>query len=299
MEASSTYLKFPFLRYIYAFVLILLLLFSPGWVGKVVGQDQKRTYANFQGTYEEGINLLGLLTGQVSNASNAIDGNVTTYSTLSVPVAVTGLLSATQYLEFTTDGNHANVRTIPAGTPVTVKSSFPVELLGLLSNVEIGFYKDLKPVGGTLTNQAGFNTGDRTVVYSGSSLLNLLTGTGQFEATFTPDEDYHGVFVRLTGKGLSVALSNQVFHAYIYEDHTYADCQEKNLPIDILHGTRSGSIGALTSLGGVSNPYNLLNSDYSDYATMNVGVGALNTIYLNTIFPTPSDPGQVVRVVLE
>src|SRR5690606_38270017 len=136
-------------------------------------------------------------------------------------------------------------------------------------------------------------------VYSGSSLLNLLTGTGQFEATFTPDEDYHGVFVRLTGKGLSVALSNQVFHAYIYEDHTYADCQEKNLPIDILHGTRSGSIGALTSLGGVSNPYNLLNSDYSDYATMNVGVGALNTIYLNTIFPTPSDPGQVVRVVLE
>ena len=32
---------------------------------------------------------------------------------------------------------------------------------------------------------------------------------------------------------------------------------------------------------------------------MNVGVGALNTIYLNTIFPTPSDPGQVVRVVVE
>src|SRR5690606_30467111 len=79
----------------------------------------------------------------------------------------------------------------------------------------------------------------------------------------------------------------------------YANCEEKHTPIDVLSGTRSEAIDALSSLGGVTNPYNILNSDYTDYATMTVGVGALNTIYLNTIFPTPSDPGQVVRVVVE
>src|SRR5690606_9848860 len=131
------------LRFFYTLLFVPLLLFSPGWVEDVVGQDQKRTYANFQGTYEAGVNLgLVLLTGEVSGVGNAIDGNVTTHSTLSVPVGIVGLLSATQYLEFTTDGNHSNVRTIAAGTPVTIKSSFPAEVLGLLSGIEIGYFSD-------------------------------------------------------------------------------------------------------------------------------------------------------------
>ncbi|WP_211657679.1 hypothetical protein, partial [Parapedobacter composti] len=262
------------------------------------GQDKKRTYANFQGSYEAGINLFGLLTGSVANGSNAIDGNVRTQSTLSVPVGVLGLLSATQYLEFTTDGNHGNVRTISGDVPVTVKIQLPSEVLGLLSGVEIGSFRNLSPVSATLVNRAGYNTNNRTVAYSGNALLNLLQGTGTFEVTFTPGEDYQGVFVRLSGDGLSVLLTSGVFHAYIYEDHSYANCEEKHTPVDVLHGTRSGSIGALTSLGGVTNPYNAIDN-FTDYATMNVGVGALNTIYLNTVFPTPSEPGQVVRVVLE
>lgn len=292
-QHATSYLRSR-LRFFAVLALLLVGVLTEG-----VGQDKKRTYANFQGTYEAGVNLLGLLTGTVSNAGHAVDGNVTTHSTLSVPVGVLGLLSATQYLEFTTDGNHRNVRTIPAGTPVTVKSSFPAEILGLLSSVEIGYFSDLEPVGFTLSNRAGYNTGNRTVEYAGAALLNLLNGTGQFEITFAPDDDYQGVFVKLSGNGLSVLLSNQLFHAYIYEDYSYTSCAEKHQPLDVLHGTRSESIGALTSLGGVTNPYNILNSDHTDYATMNVGVGALNTIYLNTVFPTPSDPRQAVRVVLE
>src|SRR5690606_7728056 len=139
----------------------------------------------------------------------------------------------------------------------------------------------------------------RTEYYTDASLLNLLSGTGTFEITFTPTGDYQGVYLSLQSVGLGLGLSADFFHAYIYENYTYADCEEKHQPIDVLSGTRSAAIGALTSLGGVTNPYNVINADYTDYATMNVGVGALNTIYLNTIFPTPSDPGQVVRVVVE
>src|SRR5690606_4727773 len=150
-----------------------------------------------------------------------------------------------------------------------------------------------------LFNRSGYNTSNRTGEYSGAALLNLLNATGQFELTFAPDDDYQGVYVALSGNGLSVLLSNQLFHAYIYEDYIYTNCEEKHQPVDVLHGTRSAAVGALTTLGGVTNPYNILNSDYTDYATMTVGVGALTTIYLNTVFPTPTDPGQVVRVVVE
>jgi len=271
-----------------------------GVVKEVWGQDKKRTYANFQGTYETGINLgLVLLTGNVSDDGNAIDGNVTTFSSLSVPVGIAGALSATQYLEFTTNGSHTSARTITGNVPVTVKIQFPREVLGLLSGIEIGSFNNLVPVNAGLTNRAGYNTNNRTIAYSGSSLLNLLNGTGTFEITFTPGQNYQGVYVRLSGNGLSIALSSAVYHAYIYENHTYTDCEEENNPMDVLYGTRSVAIGALTSLGGVTNPYNAINSDLTKYATMNVGVGALNTIYLNTIFPTPSEPGQMVRIVVE
>lgn len=278
------------------FAVMVLLL---GVVNEGRGQDKKRTYANFQGTYETGINLLGLLTGNVSNDENAIDGNVTTFSSLSVPTGVVGLLSATQYLEFTANGSHASVRTISGNIPVTVKIQLPREVLGLLSGIEIGSFRNLAPVNAGLTNRAGYNTSNRTIAYSGSSLLNLLKGTGTFEITFTPGESYQGVFVRLSGNGLSVLLSSAVYHAYIYENHSYANCEEKNNPLDVLYGTRSEAIGLLTSIGGVTAPYNVINANNTDYATMNVGVGALNTIYLNTIFSTPSEPSQVVRIILE
>src|SRR5690606_4327653 len=277
----------------------LLMLLLWGTVEMGYGQDKKRTYANFQGTYEAGINLLGLLTGNVSNPGNAINGNVKSYSTLSVPLGVLGLLSATQYLEFTTDGNHSNVRTIMGGTPVTVKSSFPREVLGLLSNVEIGYFNNLSSVSASLVNRSGYRSDNQTVVYSGSSLLNLVNGAGQFEITLTPPVDYHGIFVKLSGYGLNVLLSNQLFHAYIYEDYVYSSCEEKNVPLDVLYGVRSEAIGAATSLGGVTNPYNAITDNGTDYATMNVVVGALNAVYLNTIFPTPSESGQRLRIIME
>ncbi|SFC79599.1 hypothetical protein SAMN05421747_1281, partial [Parapedobacter composti] len=60
MEASSTHPKSSFLQ---IFVSLLVLLCGMAGVG--YGQDKKRTYANFQGSYEAGINLFGLLTGSV------------------------------------------------------------------------------------------------------------------------------------------------------------------------------------------------------------------------------------------
>src|SRR5690606_26233759 len=148
METSSTYPKFSFLRFFYTLVLVPLLLVSPGLVGDVMGQDQARTYANFQGTFERGTGALGspVLVGSVDNAGNAANGNPKNASTLSVPIGALNLVGTTQFLEFTTDGQHSNVRTIAANTPVTVKFSLPSEVLGLLSSVSIGTFTDLQHV---------------------------------------------------------------------------------------------------------------------------------------------------------
>src|SRR5690606_5792304 len=198
-------------RLVHTLITLSVLFVAATW--EVYAQDQVRTYANFQGTHEAGINipLVGLLTGSVTDPGNAIDMNVKTSSSLSVPIGVGGLLSATQFLEFTENGQHSTVRTIRSGTPVTIKATFPREILGLLSNIEIGHYRNLTAVDATLFRRAGYNTDDETIVYSGTTLLNLINGIGQFELTFSPDQDYHGVFMRLRGNLLSVLLNSNLF----------------------------------------------------------------------------------------
>src|SRR5690606_446151 len=197
---------------IFCGVMLFWMVIQTGYGQTLV--TKKRTYANFQGKYEAGINLLGLLTGTVDNASNAINGNVKSYSTLQVPTGILGLLSATQYLEFTTDGQHANRRTIAAHTPVTLKITLPKEVIGLLGGVEIGHFTELKTVGPSLTNRAGYRpkSGKQIAVVSGSSLLSLINGSGEFEITITPGQAYNGVYVKLSGNGLSVLLTNDLFH---------------------------------------------------------------------------------------
>ncbi|SFC80009.1 hypothetical protein SAMN05421747_12822, partial [Parapedobacter composti] len=60
MYRSFLFTPLPLLRLFAIFILLLLGVVKVGY-----GQDKKRTYANFQGSYEAGINLFGLLTGSV------------------------------------------------------------------------------------------------------------------------------------------------------------------------------------------------------------------------------------------
>ena len=142
----SHYFKLTLKRRSCQFFLVFLLFFMPAYLYAQC-ENTGRTYANFQGAYLDGLSVLGgSLYGNIANASNAVNGQVKDASTLSVPIGVLGLTgSATQFLEFTNDGTSAGKRTIAANTAVTVKLALPKELLGLLSNFEIGSFTDYSP----------------------------------------------------------------------------------------------------------------------------------------------------------
>lgn len=264
----------------------LLMLLLWGTVEMGYGQDQVRKYATRQRVFT------GLLGGTAQNPTHVIDQNPRTSSTLQIGLGALYLMYTEQVVDFNPDPaatNATNSPTFPAGTPITLKLSFPRELLGLLTGVVI------QPIT-NLSNSSYTNVGSPI---TNANLLALLSGAGESEITITPNVAYQGVRVRLTS-ALGLGISIDFFHAYVMEDSPQPlDCEARDNPIDVLSGTRSAGLSLLTSLGGVTNPYNAINDTLTDYATMVVGVGALNTIYLNTIFETASVPGQKVRVILE
>src|SRR5690606_11368366 len=102
-------------------------------------------------------------------------------------------------------------------------------------------------------HNTGYNSTNRVEYYAGASLLNLLNGAGQFEITFTPTTNYQGVYLSL-GSVLSLGLSADLFHAYILEEYSYSDCEEKNDAIDLLSGVRAGTV-----VGGIANATGFVN----------------------------------------
>jgi hypothetical protein len=252
-----------------------------------------------------GINL-GLvnvnLYGDISDAPNAVNGQVKDASTLSVPIGVLGLTgSATQFLEFTTDGTNANKRTIAANTAVTVKLTLPKELLGLLSNFEIGSFTNLHAVSGSKPlvgygNDPGYDA-TKTPIYTAANIAGVIGGGGEIEITVTPTQAFNGIYVKIAGAVVSTALSMKVFHAYIMEPTTNINCDEA---IDILSGVKPTPLGGILNLtGSVADPFYAIDTDADSYALMDVGLNVLSRVYLTPIFQKPSQQGDSVRIVFD
>ncbi|WP_293311915.1 immunoglobulin domain-containing protein [Pedobacter sp. UBA5917] len=267
-------------------------------------ENTARTYANFQGSYIDGLGILGAnLYGSIADAPNAVNGQVKDASTLSVPIGLLNLTgSATQFLEFTTDGTNAGKRTIAANTPVTVKLALPKELLGLLSSFEIGSFTDLHAVAGSKPLIGyGYDPGydaTRNPIYTSANIAGVIGGGGEVEITVTPTQDFNGIYVKIAGAVLSTALSMKVFHAYIMELSTGSiNCDET---IDVLSGVKPTPLGGIANLTGtVSNPFNAIDADPNSFALIDVGASILNQVYLTTVFNKPSQPADSVTIVLE
>lgn len=284
-------------------IVLLFCLAKEGYGQSLI--TKKRTYANFQGTYERGTGLLTpLLIGSVTNAANAINGDPRNASTLSVPIGALNLVETTQFLEFTTDKQHANARTISANTPVTIKLSLAKEILGLLSSISIGTFTNLNPVSANWPllavgsgNNAGYNSTNRTQYYGGASLLNVLNGAGEFEITFSPITNFNGIYISLSST-LSLALSTNLFHAYITEDGI-VNCGDRDKSIDVLSGTRAGSAigGIANATGSVTSPWAII--DGTGPTTLNLGTQILSEVFYTTIFNTISKPNQIAKVILQ
>ncbi|NCD68746.1 immunoglobulin domain-containing protein [Mucilaginibacter agri] len=223
----------------------------------------------------------GLLTS-VDNPGNAADGNPSTFSVMNRLVGVGNLITVTQYLSFPSQ--------ITSGTPVTVKVNLPAGLISLLGGVQIQPFTGLNY--SVLTGWQANAAGSGTTV---SSLVGVAAGAGDMELTVTPTANYDGVWVTMSG--VAVGQSMKLYDAYVMKTTpTQSDC---GTAVDVLAGTRAAlGISLLNASGTVDNPTNAIDNDATTYAQLNVGAQVLSEAYLTTIFNTPSQPGDVVRMLL-
>lgn len=288
---------------------VLVLCMAPFFT---YAQTTSRTYANFQGTYRTGLFAVGAETvfGQLADAAKAVDGDVKTASVPNIPAGLVGLASVTQYLGFTVDGNLNTARQISAGIPVAIKLSLPKSVIGLADKIEVGVYTGLQPVAldingilGTGTgNAAGYKATSSTVLYTGAALVNALNGSGEVELILTPSQQYEGVYVKLSGNLLSVALSMQVFHAYISESNPLG-CAIQGKPIDLFSGTRGNPlVNLLSATGTVNDPWSSVDdgaSRMNTYASISTGTQVLSEVFETVVFNTAAKAGDSLQLVIE
>jgi len=235
------------------------------------------TQRNFANTQRWGSNI----TGGVSNAGSAVDGNLQTFSTITTGLGLLGIGTTWQVLEWN--------QTIPAGTPVTLKLGSEYSGITLAGGYAVV---------GTKRNGAGVPVDIGTLQSISGSLLNLLPGQNNFEYTFVPSngagpQAYDGVRI-VVASLVSVAQSAKVYEAYYEVPATQIACGDD--AEDVLFGAVDLGIGALTATVGVDNAFNAIDASTTTFATMFTGVGVLAASELNVVFRTPSVVGDSLKI---
>ena len=255
-------------------LLILLFIFGIGAREGWAQTYTARVYAN-----SEANRTTGLCVGcSTSNASQAVDGNLGTASTINTLVTLLGA-TASQDLIFPAPVTNNTPAIVKIGTGGSLGSVVGLQLLG---GVYVQAYNGATPVGGT--------------VFANSSVLSLLASGNQAEIFLTaPGGTYDRVRVTVDGGLAGIAGSINVYSAYynVPAIGTIA-C---DAPIDVLSGV-TGSVGAL---GTVTNPAQAGDGIVSagNYASLFSAVGLLSSsAQVTAVFPGLSKVGDSVRIVL-
>lgn len=248
-----------------------------------------------------------IIPGVVSNGKNAVDNDLSTHSTITIPVGLLGLGTTWHNLRF--DHN------VKKGTPLTVK---------------LGQEYSAIQVGGGVTVQAldvNGNTIGPLLAAGDGALLDLLVGDNVFEYTFVPKDnngnliDYKGVRV-IVGSTLAVANNAKLFGAY-YEKDITIDLNNPTCSIgkivagaskpsgyphtnvtlnpmvnDVLWGVEDVGLGVASSLASIVYPYLAADNDLDTYAIFNKSVAALNRQKLTVKFNQIARPGDQVRILM-
>ncbi|WP_286966097.1 gliding motility-associated C-terminal domain-containing protein [Flavobacterium sp. UBA4854] len=222
-----------------------------------------------------------IITGDVTNGTNAVDGNPQTFSTITTGLGLLGVGTTWQNLTWSS--------TIAKGTPVTVKLGSEYSLLAVGQNLSVVGTKNgnligaMQPVSG--------------------SLLNLISGDNTYEFTFVPSDasgpqDYDGIRI-VSSSVLSVAQSTKVFDAHYNKPVTSVTCTPGDIQ-DIFYGATDINlpVGAATALIGVSDAWNVADNDVTTFATMYSGVGVAAAADLTVQFKTPSVLSDTLRIVV-
>lgn len=247
--------------------------------------DPTICFENSTRIYAETQSWDSIVTGGVFNASDAIDENPQTHSTIVTGIGALGIGTTWQILEW----NNA----IPAGTPVTVKLGTEysgITLIGAISVV------------GTKRNGLGVPVDIGTIQPISGSLVDLLPGDNSFEYTFVPSNGsgpqiYDGVRI-IVGSVVSVAQNVKVYEAYYNQVVTPFVCQTGDVE-DVFHGVYDLGIGALTTTTNVLNPWNAVDNSDTSFAAMYNGVGALSATELTVKFRTVSQPTDILKILIQ
>jgi hypothetical protein len=282
--------KFPVKK-----ILVVGMLLVLGSLGvKAQCLPQVRKYATRQHDFSIALLTLG---GSISNAASVVDGNPKNSSSLNFAVGALGLTYAEQVVDFNPDPTattNTNSPTYLAGRPITLKLSLPAGLLGVGTGIEVQAITNLRnPVG-----LGGWTYTPVGEIYSGATLLSLLSGAGDIELTLTPNVAYQGVRVRLTST-LGLLATTGFFHAYVLENGpTNSTCNEN---IDVLAGVKAGNLANVaTATGEVLNKWDAIDNDpVTTYTTLNVGAQVLSEVFHTTIFKTLAQPGDAVQMIIQ
>ncbi|WP_246236368.1 Ig-like domain-containing protein [Flavobacterium ajazii] len=231
--------------------------------------------------YATGQSSGSIVTGGVADPTNAIDGNMQTYSTITTGVGLLGVGTTWQNLTWPAN--------IAKGTPVTVKLGAEYSLLAVAQGLSV------------IGTKSGVDIG--TMIPVSGAFLNLLPGEKSYEFTFVPSngsgpQDYDGIRV-ISGALLSVIQNTKVFDAYYTKKVSTVACTPGDIQ-DVFYGATDLGlpIGALTSTVGVSDAWNVADNDVSTYATMYSGAGVLAAADLTVTFKTPSIVSDTLRLVV-
>lgn len=251
---------------------------------------QVRKYATRQFTDNS---LLAI--GFFGNTGDAVDVSPFTSSNITMVLGAAGAWRE-QIIDFNPSPTSVNsyATMIPGSTPITVKFTLPAGLVSALGGIEIQAVKNLNHTTGVFNIVGYDNVG---TLYSGASLLSLISGTGEIEVTITPGADYQGLRVRLNSGVASVGFGVDIYAVHIKEAATAPiACDER---IDRLSGVTSNSLANLASgLGSVQDPGDAMDGNTATYAQLNMGAQVLNATYLTTIFKNKSKINDSVRLVL-
>lgn len=208
----------------------------------------------------------------VSNAANAADGNLQSYSQLNVTVG----LAATTYQTLIFPGQ------VAANTPVSIKLGSGDNLLDLtaLGGISLQAYNGNNAVGSSI---------------SAATLVSLVSNNNQVEVKFSPSAAYDRVRVTLNG-GLLGALSSIYLYEAFYFGPNAVPC---NTAVDEIHGTSAGLLNLGVNVGGVVNPAQAFDGNLTTASTLNAGVGVVGAYTQQTlIFQSLSVIGDSVRVTM-
>ncbi|MDM1406190.1 DUF11 domain-containing protein [Myroides sp. DF42-4-2] len=231
-----------------------------------------------------------IITGGVSGTDKTIDGDPTTYSTLTTGIGLLGIGTVWQNIYFEEE--------VAAGTPVTIKLGKQYSGLMLAGGISVlGLDADGNTIGTLKSVQGG--------------LLDLLAADNVVEFTFVPSDkngpkEYKGVRVS-QGSLLSVAQLAKVFHVYHTKNvsafsPTYCEPVSDNVHpavLDVLHGVQDLGLGVASATASVVNPWNAVDGNLNTYATISRGVAVLNAASLTVVFKQQAMPGDKLHIVTE